>query len=102
MVNPEGNLARLADACRIAITNDGAERVILGGAGLIGIAEKIANRVSMPLMDCLEPAVAAVRKLVARPVSNGPISQSSKVDPVFTGIDPALADLLAEDIAKGP
>lgn len=102
LTDPEGNLARLADACRAAATNDGAECVILGGAGLIGIAEKIADRVPVPLVDCLAPAVSAVRKVGTRPVSNGPVSQPLKVDPVFTGIDPALADLLAGDIAKGP
>lgn len=101
LADPEGNLARLADACRFAATEDGAQRVILGGAGLIGIAAKIADRVEVSLMDCLEPAVAAVRKVSARPVSNATVSPPPKVDAVFSGIDPKLSDLLARDIAKG-
>jgi allantoin racemase len=99
LADPEGNLTRLADACRTAAGNDGAERVILGGAGLIGIAAQIADRVPVPLMDCLEPAVAAVRRVAIRPTM--PASPVPKVDPVFTDVDPALADLLAIDIAKG-
>jgi Asp/Glu/hydantoin racemase len=99
LADPEGNLARLADACRLAATNDGAERVILGGAGLIGIAAQIADRLPVPLMDCLEPAVAAVRNVGARPAVGA--SPPPKIDPVFTGIDPALGVLLARDIAKG-
>jgi allantoin racemase len=39
--DPEGSTALLADACRICAEEDGAEAVILGGAGLIGIAEII-------------------------------------------------------------
>jgi Asp/Glu/hydantoin racemase len=99
LADPEGNLARLADACRLAATNDGAEHVILGGAGLIGIAAQIADRVPVPLMDCLEPAVAAVRKAGVQPASA--VSPAPEIDPVFTNIDPALADLLAIDIVKG-
>jgi allantoin racemase len=98
LADPAGNLARLADACHLAATDDGAERVILGGAGLIGIAAQIADRVPVPLMDCLEPAVAAVRKVSARTEAASP--PPPKVDPVFTGIDPTLAGLLARDIAK--
>lgn len=98
MADPKGNLARLADACRLAAMNDGAERVILGGAGLIGIAAQIADRVSLPLMDCLEPAVAAVRGVTVRPTADS--SPVPEVYPVFTNIDPALASLLAKDIAK--
>jgi allantoin racemase len=99
LADPEGHLTRLADACRTAAGNDGAERVILGGAGLIGIAAQIADRVPVPLMDCLDPAVAAVRRVAIRPTMSA--SPVPKVDPVFTDIDPALADLLAMDIAKG-
>jgi Asp/Glu/hydantoin racemase len=101
LADPEGNLARLADACRIAASSDGAARVILGGAGLIGIAAQIADRVPVPLTDCLEPAIAAVRRVGARLEPTGLVSLSPKVDAVFTGVDPALADLLAADIAKG-
>jgi Asp/Glu/hydantoin racemase len=101
LADPEGNLARLADACRIAASSDGAARIILGGAGLIGIAAQIADRVPVPLMDCLEPAIAAVRKVGSRTMLNGATSPTPKVDPVFTGINPALAYLLARDIAKG-
>ncbi len=99
LADPAGNLARLADVCCLAAAKDGAERVILGGAGLIGIAAQIASRVPVPLMDCLAPAVAAVRKVGTREALAA--SPVPKVDPVFTGVDPALAELLSRDIAKG-
>ena len=100
LADPEGNLTRLADACRLAAADDGAERVILGGAGLIGVAKKIADRVPVPLVDCLEPAVAAVRGVCSRTSSND-ATPPRKVDATFNSIDQALADLLARDIAKG-
>ena len=37
-----------------ACAGDGAERVILGGAGLAGIAGTLASRVGVPLIDCIE------------------------------------------------
>jgi allantoin racemase len=40
--DPEGALAVLMQACDSCIEQDGAEAVILGGAGLIGLAERIA------------------------------------------------------------
>ena len=37
-----------------ACAADGAQRVILGGAGLAGIAKALAPRVGVPLIDCIE------------------------------------------------
>ena len=56
--DPEGNLPALAEACREAV-KDGAEAVILGGAGLVGIPERLTPDVSVPLIDSLAPALAA-------------------------------------------
>lgn len=62
LADPQGSLDTLALACRLAAREDGAKSIILGGAGLVGLAERIAGTVPVPVIDCLEPAIAAVRK----------------------------------------
>jgi allantoin racemase len=49
--NPDAALATLASACAAAADEDGADGVILGGAGLAGLAERIAPRVWVPVLD---------------------------------------------------
>ncbi len=56
--DPEGSLALLADACCACVEQHGADSVILGGAGLAGLASRIAGKVPVPLIDSL---VACVR-----------------------------------------
>ena len=48
MADPQGSLETLARACRLAVEQDGATSVILGGAGLVGLADRIADRVPVP------------------------------------------------------
>jgi allantoin racemase len=48
--DPDGALAVLAQACDACIEQDGAQAVILGGAGLIGLAGKIAAQRSYPVI----------------------------------------------------
>ena len=100
LADPKGNMERLAQACGLAAENDGAERVILGGAGLIGLAEQIAARVPVPLIDCLEPAIAAVRRVAPRVTANVAGTRAPAGGPVLTGIDPALTELVVADMAK--
>jgi allantoin racemase len=96
--DPQGSLDALEVACNIAVKEDGAESVILGGAGLVGLAAHIAGRVSVPVLDCLEPAIAAVRAAGPRRAPPSPIAAARGG---FTGIGPDLAGLIAADIAKG-
>lgn len=49
--NPEAALATLASACAAAADEDGADEVILGGAGLAGLAERIQPQVWVPVLD---------------------------------------------------
>jgi len=61
----EGAAQALADlACR-TVEEDGADVVILGGAGLAGIAARIADRVPVPVLDGLDCAVRQAELLVA-------------------------------------
>lgn len=62
MADPDGSIDVLASACDAAAKEDGAMAVILGGAGLIGLAPRVQAKVSVPVMDCLAPAIDAARK----------------------------------------
>lgn len=63
--DPERSLALLADACNAAVRDGGADAVILGGAGLAGLAARIADRVPVPLVDGVAAAVKAAEGLAA-------------------------------------
>lgn len=49
--DPAGARALLAQACREAAQQSGAQCVILGGAGLAGMAQEIASQVPVPVID---------------------------------------------------
>jgi allantoin racemase len=63
--DPAGARALLAEACREAASRFGAQAVILGGAGLAGMAADIAGTVPAPLIDSVsagaEWALQAIR-----------------------------------------
>jgi Asp/Glu/hydantoin racemase len=48
--DPDAALTLLADACSECARRDGADIVVLGGAALAGLAERIQPRVSVPLL----------------------------------------------------
>ena len=56
--DPDRALAALADAANACATDHGADTVILGGAGLAGLAERLAPSVRVPLIDSVAAAVA--------------------------------------------
>ncbi len=57
--DPAGALPLLAEECRRAI-HDGAEAVILGGAGLAGLAPLVQNEVARPVLCSVEAGVRTV------------------------------------------
>jgi allantoin racemase len=63
--DPQGARTLLAEACRAAALRFEADAVILGGAGLAGMAVDIADRVPVPLIDSVsagaEWALNAIR-----------------------------------------
>lgn len=65
--DPAGSASLLARECRAAALEDGADVVILGGAGLIGIAEMIGADVPVPLIDGLAAAVSVATSLLGEP-----------------------------------
>lgn len=89
--DPEGSLAILADACRTAATQDGADVVILGGAGLVGLAPRLAAHVPVPLIDGLAASLDHIHAVAANDAR--PSADFAPVESV--GLTPALAGLLA-------
>lgn len=67
--DPESAFTELAAQANAAVREDGAEIVILGGAGLTGLVPALQPRVNVPLLDSLECTVTHLVELVRQPVS---------------------------------
>jgi allantoin racemase len=90
--DPEGSLAMLTDACRRCVEVHGADAVILGGAGLAGLASRIAERVPVPLIDGVAAAVKAAETLAALKPAKARTGSTAATTPVETvGLSAALA-----------
>jgi len=67
--DPQGARALLANACRQAAERFGAQAVVLGGAGLAGMAADIQDQLSVPLIDSVQAgaqwAIQALRQAPA-------------------------------------
>jgi len=90
--NPDRALGTLADACRRCAVTHCADSVILGGAGLAGLAERIASEVPVPLIDSLAAAVRMAAMLAeAKPMK--PKAGSFALTPAVetVGLTPELA-----------
>lgn len=64
--DPEAAVADLAAAGAAAV-GDGAEVVILGGAGLVGLRAAVAARLRVPVIDSLDAALAQAAALAGLP-----------------------------------
>jgi Asp/Glu/hydantoin racemase len=88
--DPDGALDLLAEACRDA-ARDGADVVVLGGAALAGLAERIADRVPVPVICSTRAAVEATIAMARlKPALRPPAAGVETV-----GLSPALARALA-------
>lgn len=99
--DPDAALDGLAAACAEAVRT-GAESVILGGAGLAGLAARIGHRVPVPLVDCAVAAVRLAETLVAlapRKAAEGSHAFPAPVE--SAGLGPGLAARLAGP-GRGP
>jgi len=85
--DPEGALALLAEACRASVAEDGADVVILGGAGLAGLAGKLAGRVEVPVICSVG---AGVRAAIAA-LGSGPAGLMPHQPVETIGLSAALA-----------
>jgi Asp/Glu/hydantoin racemase len=89
--DPHRAMTLLADACKACVAEDGAQAVILGGAGLAGLAERIQSEVSVPVIDSVLAGGRAVRAALAAPRAAGARAAQAP----SAGLSQALADLLA-------
>lgn len=91
--DPAGNLAALVRECRAAEREDAADAVILGGAGLVGIAPAIVAEVAIPVLDSFVEAVNGARKLASSP--DRAVEGDAAVPPIVTsGLGARLAALM--------
>ena len=89
--DPEAALDVLAGACMACVREDGAQSVILGGAGLIGIAARIRDRVSVPVLWSVETGIAAMVALLEAGTRGAP----DRVAVRSVGLSGRLGALLA-------
>jgi allantoin racemase len=89
--NPKAAMALLARSCRACAQQDGADVVILGGAGLAGLAAKLKSQVDVPLLDGVACAISMAEAL-ARQKPAKSAAPPAPVDSI--GLSPALTKLL--------
>ncbi len=87
--DPASALHRLVEACNACASDDEADSVILGGAGLAGLAARIQGSVPVPVICSVEAGARAA--LAARDQGRGARARLT-VDSV--GLSTALAKLL--------
>jgi allantoin racemase len=90
--DPDASLDALARACQNAADQDGADVVILGGAGLAGLTSRIKDKVPVPLIDCVEAMMAAATAVGGDHENRAQTPSTSRVESV--GLSPALASRL--------
>lgn len=88
--DPDGAVEMLAAACREAVSDSGAEAVILGGAGLVGLAGKVAALTSTPVICSVEAGVRAALAVIGQTTTPEPGREPVDSE----GLSPGLAQLL--------
>lgn len=92
--DPDGAIDVLAQACKHVAQEDGAESVILGGAGLVGLAARIEARANVPVICSVEAgAYAAFRAIAQRERNTRRIADAPAINSI--GLSNALTELLA-------
>lgn len=84
--DPAGAIALLAQAVREITQSTGARAVIIGGAGLAGMAAKLQALVDVPLID----SVAAGVRQALRPSANAPSGASGRFDVAWQNLSDEL------------
>jgi Asp/Glu/hydantoin racemase len=96
--DPDAALAALAAACEACAREDKADVVILGGAALAGLAERIQSMVSVPLICSVE---AGTKTVIAAARGSAIIGVPPRVATESVGLSTALAMLLADAGSAG-
>ena len=93
--DPEGSLALLEGAISGAVQRNGADVVVLGGAGLAGLAAPLAARISVPVLDSVVCAVRMAEAVAAAAPRRAARGGREAAEPTATvGLSVPLRDLL--------
>lgn len=91
--DPKAALSVLAEGCTACVREDGADVVILGGAGLAGLAARLKAKVDAPLLDGVACAIALAEALAQRRLTQA--SSGSFAGPIDSiGLSKGLSKLL--------
>ncbi|MEQ1648117.1 MAG: aspartate/glutamate racemase family protein [Hyphomicrobiaceae bacterium] len=89
--DPKGSIALLAEACRHASQERAASSVILGGAGLAGLAGPVGEYAGVPVIDSFEALMKAGIAAASHPLRRPSTGPTAKTPPVETiGLSSAL------------
>ena len=93
--DPKMAMGLLARSCTACGADDGADVVILGGAGLAGLATKLETMVEVPLLDGVACAISTAEALARQALSKATQGRSALPPPVESiGLSPGLAKLI--------
>jgi allantoin racemase len=93
--NPKAAMAMLAKGCQACVKEDRADVVILGGAGLAGLAAKLASKVEVPLLDGVACAISMAESLAAQKPAKARRGRLAKAAPVDSiGLSHGLARMI--------
>ncbi|CAM5199325.1 Asp/Glu/hydantoin racemase OS=Bosea thiooxidans OX=53254 GN=SAMN05660750_02321 PE=3 SV=1 [Bosea thiooxidans] len=94
--DPDGSIAMLAEACRLVARRDGAGAVILGGAGLAGLAARVQPHVDVPVICSAEAGIRMLLEALDQPLHKPRSGDLALPAPVTsTGLSDGLTRLLA-------
>jgi allantoin racemase len=89
--DPDGAAQLLAETCSACVNEDGAQAVILGGVGLIGLANRIAPSVGAPVICSVMAGMRTVLALAGLPSAQA----TGKQTPIQSiGLSAELSQLL--------
>jgi allantoin racemase len=99
--DPEGALARLGEAAASCAAEDGAEVMVLGGAGLAGLARRLAPSLPFPVLCSFEAGLrAALAAAELHPAKAGRGSLAAPPSVPSCGLSPALEGMLSSSPAQ--
>ena len=94
--DPDAAIALLTEACRLTAARDGAGAVILGGAGLAGLAARLQPHLDVPVICSVAAGMQAVlASLHASPTKPATGDFALPAPIASTGLSERLAELLA-------
>ncbi|CAD5374280.1 Hydantoin racemase [Rubrivivax sp. A210] len=88
--DPDGALALLAAACREAASQDGVRSVILGGAGLAGLAARIQPMLGVPVIDSVLAGIRHALALAAAATPGGTSAPRAGFDVQWQHLSPEM------------